>query len=186
MMFNEACLMVLFIQFLFLNDIVLASSDDLAIVEFQTNLTNCKMFETECELPVLLHNFTIFNQFSINSDKNFKFFKFSKVLINNQSINNDTTYDAKIVIIPIVVGKDSLIIRNLYNDQVSNHRIVIISPDRLVDKIYYVYMFIFQILMSILMGILLTPAIMLRIVKTPLSVFVGFSAQYGFMPLVSL
>jgi hypothetical protein len=162
----------------------ITTANNIIKIEFKTNTTNCKMFDTECLLPVHVNSVTLFNELRIDSSANFKYFKIIRIQINNHSTENQTWFDANVVIAPIIVGRDSLLIKSDHIEY--RHWVVIMSPDRFVDKVYYVYMFVFQILMSVLMGILLTPAIMLKIIKTPLPVFVGITAQYMFMPLVSI
>ena len=66
------------------------------------------------------------------------------------------------------------------------HDIIISSPQRLLDTIHMVYVIIFQTIVSIFMGLLLELKSLIKIIKMPIPVLVGFVSQYVFMPLVSL
>ena len=64
------------------------------------------------------------------------------------------------------------------------HEIIISSPQRLLDKIHMVYVIIFQTIVSIFMGLLIDVTTIVKIIKMPLPVVIGFVSQYILMPLV--
>jgi hypothetical protein len=64
------------------------------------------------------------------------------------------------------------------------HDIIISSPQRLLDKIHMIYVIIFQTIVSVFMGLLLDVQAIIKIIKMPVPVLVGFVSQYLFMPLV--
>lgn len=65
------------------------------------------------------------------------------------------------------------------------HTIIVTTPERLVDKIQLVYVVFFSCVMSIIMGILLDTDSLIKIIKMPIAVIIGFLSQYVLMPLLS-
>ena len=65
------------------------------------------------------------------------------------------------------------------------HKLVVTSPDRLIDTIQIVYVLFFSIVIAIVMGILIDLETLVKIIKMPVAVMIGFISQYLFMPLVS-
>jgi hypothetical protein len=65
------------------------------------------------------------------------------------------------------------------------HKVIISSPDRIIDKIQMIYVIFFSIVIAIIMGILIDLVTLFKIIKMPIAVLIGFIAQYLFMPLVS-
>lgn len=66
-----------------------------------------------------------------------------------------------------------------------NHRIVITRPERFIDTFQMGYIVVFSILISVIMGILLDLNTLIKIIKMPFAVLIGFISQYFFMPMVS-
>jgi hypothetical protein len=66
------------------------------------------------------------------------------------------------------------------------HDIIISSPQRILDKIHMIYVIIFQTIVSVFMGLLLDVKAIVKIIKMPIPVVIGFVSQYIFMPLVKL
>lgn len=65
------------------------------------------------------------------------------------------------------------------------HRVIVTRPDRFIDTFQVVYIVIFSILISVIMGILLDVSTLIKIIKMPIPVLIGFISQYLVMPLVS-
>jgi hypothetical protein len=65
------------------------------------------------------------------------------------------------------------------------HDIIISSPQRILDKIHMIYVIIFQTIVSVFMGLLLDVKAIVKIIKMPIPVVIGFVSQYIFMPLVN-
>lgn len=65
------------------------------------------------------------------------------------------------------------------------HKFVISSPDRFIDTIQMAYVLFFSITIALIMGILIELETLIKIIKVPWSVLIGFVSQYLFMPLVS-
>lgn len=65
------------------------------------------------------------------------------------------------------------------------HDIIISSPQRILDKIHMIYVIIFQTIVSVFMGLLLDVKAIVKIIKMPIPVVIGFVSQYIFMPLLA-
>lgn len=65
------------------------------------------------------------------------------------------------------------------------HRLVVTAPERLIDKIMLVYVAFFSCVMSIIMGVLLDTDALIKIIRMPIAVCIGFISQYVIMPLLS-
>ena len=68
----------------------------------------------------------------------------------------------------------------------STRKILVTQPKRMIDTIFFIMLPFIVIGISILMGILLDPTIIHDIIKKPKPVIIGFVAQYGLMPLLSI
>ena len=64
--------------------------------------------------------------------------------------------------------------------------VIVLRPNRFIDKFQDVYIIFFSVAIAICMGILLDPDALIKIIKMPVSVAIGFISQYLFMPLVSV
>jgi hypothetical protein len=69
---------------------------------------------------------------------------------------------------------------------VIRHKVVITSPDRLIDTIQMIYVVFFSVVIAVIMGILIDLDTLIKIIKMPVAVIIGFVSQYLFMPLVSV
>lgn len=66
------------------------------------------------------------------------------------------------------------------------HRVIITRPERFIDSFQMSYIVVFSVLISVIMGILLDMNTLIKIIKMPLPVLIGFISQYFFMPMVKL
>jgi hypothetical protein len=66
------------------------------------------------------------------------------------------------------------------------HRVIVTRPERFIDTFQVIYIVVFSILISVIMGILLDVDTLVKIIKMPFPVFIGFISQYLFMPLVNI
>ncbi|KAI0980990.1 hypothetical protein GJ496_006937 [Pomphorhynchus laevis] len=64
-------------------------------------------------------------------------------------------------------------------------RLIISSPHRKIDRIFNFIVFILVILVSLLMGALLDMGLVIKQIRKPLALFIGFCAQYILMPLIA-
>jgi hypothetical protein len=88
-----------------------------------------------------------------------------------------------------IVGKTNFLFRIIKNDiyieSEYKHNVIITSPVRFIDLFHEIFIGVFSIIISIIMGILLdTNTLIIRVIKTPIPVVIGFFAQYLFMPMV--
>ena len=69
-------------------------------------------------------------------------------------------------------------------NQTKSALMVMMQPNRFVDQLLTIWVYIFQTIMSLIMGLLLDPNTILKIIKMPVAVIFGVSCQYILMPLV--
>ena len=94
--------------------------------------------------------------------------------------------DYSLYVIKIIPGHFGAanIIFSKENKQVK-HLVVITEPRRIIDLIFDVYIWVFQVVVSILMGCLLDWEILLNILKIPYPVLIGLCSQFILMPLLA-
>ena len=90
-----------------------------------------------------------------------------------------------IIIKSIVVGKGIIRVENKITKEIIDSSILITQPERLIDFIHRIFIIIFQTVISTSMGILIDVKTILKIIKLPKPVLIGFLTQYTCMPLVS-
>lgn len=111
---------------------------------------------------------------------------------NSLSLNerNDSRKTFKISILPVLIGKANLSVRikdlnNQYNhNHIINYNVIVSTPKRTIDLIFTIWTWVFQTLISFLMGVLIDRDSLIKIIKMPKAIFVGFFCQYLIMPLV--
>lgn len=157
----------------------------------------CRMFQPDCTYYALISRLIPQEQLYIfSSDEEIFTFKSIDKCDSNCSLEpfesfnltrpNITHIMYKITIKPGLIGGASLIFfRNSTNDQFS-WEIIINQPKRIVDRIFDVWVWVFGSLVSALMGVLIDRESLLKIIKMPKAVIIGFSCQYVFMPLVKI
>lgn len=173
------------------NDQTNSNNDDII---FNSNKTSCAMYTDNCEVFLLVKN-SISDE--INQDSlmrtNLRTFSIDSIellditnvsIIQESSFENYTLDNYKIYLIklkPGIVGFDYLVLTksNL------SHYVVISEPRRVIDKIFDVYIKVFQVSISLLMGILLDMSALYKLAKIPIPIAVGFVSQYLIMPLIS-
>lgn len=107
--------------------------------------------------------------------------------------NNNNDDDKNYVLVffnlyPKIVGKSECVIRqhlDSSNETLFVGNVIVTRPDRFIDKIQDIYIIFFSVVIAICMGVLLDPKTLLNILRIPISVAIGFIAQYLFMPLVT-
>ena len=151
--------------------------------------TSCPMYGKSCEIPVYFQkDVEIIFQTSDN-----RFFKFLKIETCNKTddlqdkFSNSSTsfaYTLKCILIDsIIVGKGSILIK-YDNDSMISHDVIIISPQRTIDFVQQYFIIVFQTIISIFMGVLLDLETIVKIIKMPIPVLIGFVCQYLGMPIV--
>jgi hypothetical protein len=148
------------------------------LISFKTESTSCPMYTEKCkiELSMSALNESLIELPQIKS-RYFKFIGF-KFCPNDTCILNASYIEIK----PIIIGIDLFELK--YNNKSYEHNIIITSPNRFVDKLFQGYIIFVQLTVAIIMGILLDFNTLIKIVKMPLPVFIGFISQYAFMPLL--
>lgn len=64
--------------------------------------------------------------------------------------------------------------------------VLVTQPKRLIDSIFYIILPFLVVIVSVLMGILMETAVLIKILKNPKPVIIGFCAQYLLMPVLSM
>ncbi|CAF2793698.1 unnamed protein product [Rotaria sp. Silwood2] len=111
----------------------------------------------------------------------------------NQSSNNDPNIQVACTMKGTTMGLTNLIFHLdiFYDDDTLLSRIwsvniLVMQPQRIIDKSFYVIVPAVVISTSVLMGILLDSTLITSILKKPKPVIVGFVAQYGLMPFIAM
>jgi hypothetical protein len=161
----------------------------------------CSMYANNfCKIPLLIREDIDLREIKLASDQqSAKFYQLIKIeecdhdriLIDecrNETFSlvekNLTAHykRAYIFVNAILVGRGFLFFN--YSDIHVRYPIVVSGPDRFIDRFQKVYVVIFQFVISLLMGLLIELKTVLKILKKPVPVLVGFFCQYLFMPLV--
>ena len=180
------------------------------LIVFNTKQTRCPMLAEVCYLNILLKSSVNLNELLIQSD-NPKVAALKTILPCENSISlqtanvkcqnvedffvvysNTTTenYIAYVVLLTTkIVGKANIFLAFGNQTQISplhqyQYKVIITQPERLIDKIFSVYVWFMQTTISLIMGILIDSKALLKLVKIPIPVIIGFFSQYLIMPLV--
>jgi hypothetical protein len=154
------------------------------LVVIPINSTRCPMYGKTCKIPVYFQSDVkiIF----LSSDV--RFFKYLKIEACNKteyktSTFNMTDYTLKCILIDsIIVGKGYILMK-FGNDSLI-YDVIITSPERIIDFVQQYFIIVFQTIISIFMGVLLDVETIIKIIKMPKPVLIGFITQYFGMPLV--
>lgn len=169
------------------------------VVKFSNKIKlKCSMYKI-CQLDLAIKNIFDLDQlvFESSDSKVFKLksvgpcdskncptladFWFNETEKNFQ--NSFTIYSVKIE--AILIGKASLQIFEKEKMILLTHTdIVVTQPQRIIDIVFIIWVWTFGVLISLLMGVLLDKDALVKIVKMPKAIMIGFSCQYIIMPLV--
>lgn len=156
----------------------------------------CRMFYSECTYQLLISrlipisdlfiystDIEIFNFTSIeHCETNCSLDPFEKYNLS-WPLKTHVSYQIKIK--PGLIGAADLVfVRNFTNKEIARWSLIINQPKRIVDRIFDIWIWVFGTLVSALMGILIDRESLLKIIRMPKAVIIGFSCQYLFMPLV--
>ena len=130
-----------------------------------------------------------FTKIETCDDRNIEYLLQNDCLLNNSTIDlEEKEYEYKrifIIIKSIVVGKGRIGLEyNKTKDSVE-FNVIITQPQRLIDMIHRLFIIVFQTLISTSMGLLIDVNTILKIIKMPKPVLIGFMTQYTCMPLVN-
>lgn len=156
----------------------------------------CRMFYSECTFQVLISKLIpVADLFIYSSNDEIYNFESIEQCEGNCSLDPFESYNLSwptkthvnynIKIKPALIGASDLVFfRNSTNKEVARWSIVIFQPKRVVDKIFDIWIWVFGTLISLLMGVLIDRESLLKIIRMPKAVIIGFCCQYLFMPLV--
>ena len=156
----------------------------------------CRMFHLECTYQVLISKLIpVADLFIYSSDSKIYNFESIDYCEANCSLDPFENYNLSwptkthvsynIKIKPGLIGASDLVfIRNSTNKEIARWSIIINQPKRIVDRIFDVWIWVFGTLISLLMGVLIDRESLLKIIRMPKAVIIGFCCQYLFMPLV--
>lgn len=166
---------------------------------FLNNSTKCEMYDKKCFVKIILTDSSLLTSLKVKSlsRKIFEFKSLEACSFNTSTILNQCKVFKSnlnqvylLHIKPKLVGIQHLELEYLTHaeeDQqvvIQLHKIVVTRPERFIDKFQLVYIVLFSTIIAIVMGILLDTDTLIKIIKMPLPVLIGFISQYLFMPLV--
>lgn len=187
------------------NDTVAIGDNDLL---FQKSLHFCHMYSSDCDVFLLVAKSTLKSTTLSFRSENERLFRINSIeSCTDQSIvvcpamqafrENDTQLDwndysmfriniyarlfGKARLLPLLNGQQIKANKN----ETKSTLMIIMQPDRFVDKLLTIWVYIFQTIMSLIMGILIDPHTIVKIIKMPVAVVFGVTCQYIMMPLVN-
>ena len=163
------------------------------------NRTECKMYQKHCFIKITSKNLINFANMKPEKSKIFEYRSIKKCSINDTKVKECSKFRNYISlngilylldIKPKLVGRAILELEYwVDNSSIAFkkvHNVVIKSPKRFIDIFQIFYISIVSALVSVIMGVLLDMESLIQIIKMPITVLIGFVAQYLFMPLVNL
>ena len=183
-------------------------------VKLLTNLTYCQMYSRKCIVKVYIENKNLAKYLRVVSDDK-RIIRFKSMescgsanltakmkkdclaTCNNDSDIKDISDLYLVYLKPKLVGVKNLEFTFNLSNYTDNsnlnkstvytyiHKVIISSPERFIDTFQLAYIVFFSFIMAIIMGILLDVETLIKIIKIPIPVFIGFFSQYFFMPLVN-
>lgn len=161
----------------------------------------CNMFKI-CNLDVGIKNEISFDELIVNtSDSSVLLYKSIEVCsakncpamisefiyeTDKTLLTNYTIYQVKYE--AIMIGKANLQFstKNKRQEILESYEIIVIKPARVIDIIFDIWIYTFGLLIALLMGVLLDKDSLLKIIKMPKAIIIGFCCQYITMPLVRI
>lgn len=158
---------------------------------------SCRMYRDECQFNFLIFKKLPVAEMSISSsDTRIFTYKSIEYCLEDCSLDEfdylndsrllDTHALFRVRIEPGLIGGADLVFKrnNVTDNVLAAYELVVNQPKRVVDRIFDVWIWIFGTLVSLLMGVLIDRESLLKIIKMPKAVILGFCCQYMFMPLV--
>jgi hypothetical protein len=144
------------------------------------------MFSTDNRQLLAFTSFSVCNHSSLTNTKKAEVCSPITSLFDTQNKKLEELLSnyimARIHVYPELVGRANLLLTVANNT--FKYGIIISSPQRFIDIFQQIVIITFSVLISTIMGILLDTTSLLKIIKMPIAVIIGFVSQYCFMPLV--
>jgi hypothetical protein len=159
------------------------NSPNIDIIFKQTS-TKCQMRST-CKINLLLRKSLKIENLAIESnDENIFGFDSIKQELSNET--NAEEYDTFTINYKAkMIGKSSLSIKCKQNQTIlGSIEVIVVHMRQKIDTVFDIFVWSFQIIISFIMGILLERESLIKIIKMPIPVAIGFGCQSLLMPLV--
>jgi hypothetical protein len=149
----------------------------------QHSSSKCRMRLT-CKINVLIRKSLSIDSLIIESDESI--FLFDTIKQDSGNMTTDEEYDCFTIDYQAkMIGKSSLIIKSKQNQSVlASVEIIVAQYRQKIDTVFDIWVWSFQIIISLIMGVLLDTESLIKIIKMPIPVAIGFGCQSLFMPLV--
>ncbi len=122
-------------------------------------------------------------------DENLEYLTEAECYVHSKNITHilgDEEYKTFFIIIQsIVVGRGRISLENKKTNVTIENIIIITQPERIIDTIHRIFIIVFGTIIATSMGLLLDVETILKIIKMPKPVLIGFLTQYTCMPLVN-
>jgi hypothetical protein len=104
----------------------------------------------------------------------------------NETIFNENKYIYYRIEIDsgLIGGAEILVKQKSTSEELARSKYVVVEPKRIIDIIFDVWLYAFGVFISLLMGVLLNRDSLLKIIKMPKAIAIGFCCQYMMMPVV--
>jgi len=160
------------------------SSENSIDIIFKQASTKCQMRLT-CKINLSIRkSLTIESLIIESNDQNI--FEFDS--IKQEKINEtiDEEYDEFIINYKAkMIGKSSLSIKCKQNQtSLASIDVIVVHYRQKIDIVFDIWVWSFQVIISFIMGILLDQESLIKIIKMPIPVAIGFGCQSLLMPLV--
>ncbi len=167
---------------------------------FNGTITKCKMYSDEfCKIPLLVNKGVDLLNLKMTSFQDRMTFRIIKLEICNQNrvllsesdcmnelfqfgynvTNSDLSksYEPAYAIVnALLVGRGRLALGN-DNQSLYEHNILVITPERLIDSLFKLFMLLAQLVTSFMMGLLIDRSHIYQIFKMPIPVLIGIICQ---------
>jgi hypothetical protein len=165
---------------------------------FRTSQPMCRMYAASCDMSVLIRkriemptlefvstDNEIFEVRHVEVCNDTRLCSYDQFNVNETVFNENKYIYYRIEIQPGLIGRANISIRQRNSLQVvASYGYVIVQPRRVVDIIFDVWIYVLGTVISLLMGVLLDRASLVKIIKMPKPIAIGFCCQYLMMPLV--
>lgn len=183
------------------------SSSSSSKILFLKNSTSCIMYSKKCYIRVILTEASIKKSLKIKTkSKTKKFIEFKTIdaclpsafnmsvirrecrLFDNYTLLYKPNQLFVVRVRAKLVGTEYLEFEYFDSEKstrvMQTHTVIVTRPERFIDDFQMVYIVVFSIFISVIMGILLDVDTLIKIIKMPFPVLIGFVSQYLFMPMV--
>jgi hypothetical protein len=175
---------------LVLSFMVIVNGQDLLSIYWPKSSPVCRMYTETCDIQLAILNSISVDDLLLNSSNEnvfrFKSIAFVANLSSLEEVPVQKAYSTYLIkLVPILVGRAFInVTSNLTNESLSSYQVTVIGPDRPIDRVFNIWIWVNVGFLSLLMGILFNKEQFVKMATIPKDIWLSFCIQFYLMPMV--